>query len=175
MKKKERSRILFILLGLVLVFAIGYFDVVTGPEYSVCLFYLIPIVLITWYTNRWIGAIISIASATIIFIADTMTGSGYSKWIIPYWNAGIRLGFFLVTTFLLAALKKALDNEKAMSRLDSLTGALNGKYFTEVAKDEITRILKIHTPPQLDKDVKQQLTRIVGKADIELQGQKQFK
>jgi trimethylamine:corrinoid methyltransferase-like protein len=50
-----------------------------------------------------------------------------------------------------------------------------GKSVVEVAKDEITRILKTHAPPQLDKEVKEQLGRIVGKADVELEGQKQFK
>lgn len=50
-----------------------------------------------------------------------------------------------------------------------------GKSVVDVAKTEITKILKTHTPPQLDKDVKQQLSKIVSKADIELEGQKQFK
>ena len=50
-----------------------------------------------------------------------------------------------------------------------------GKSVVKVAKDEITRILKTHTPPQLDKEVKEQLGRIVGKADVELEGHKQFK
>jgi trimethylamine--corrinoid protein Co-methyltransferase len=50
-----------------------------------------------------------------------------------------------------------------------------GRSVVDVAKDEVTKILKTHTPPQLDKDVKQQLSIIVGKADLELEGQKQFK
>jgi trimethylamine:corrinoid methyltransferase-like protein len=50
-----------------------------------------------------------------------------------------------------------------------------GKSVVEVARDEIAKILKTHTPPQLEKEVKEHLSRIVGKADIELEGQKQFK
>jgi trimethylamine--corrinoid protein Co-methyltransferase len=50
-----------------------------------------------------------------------------------------------------------------------------GKSVVDVARDEITKILKTHTPPQLDKDVKEQLSRIVSKADMELKRQKQFK
>lgn len=50
-----------------------------------------------------------------------------------------------------------------------------GKSVVDLAKEEVTRILKTHTPPQLDKDVKEQLSGIVSKADTELEGQKQFK
>jgi len=135
----RRSRLFFIAIGFVLVIAIGAFDEITGPEYSTSLFYLIPIILVTWYTDRWIGAIISVSSAMTWFIADAMAGATYSKWIVPYWNAVIRLGFFLVITYLLAELKNALDTEREMARVDSLTGAVNGKYFVELANDEIAR------------------------------------
>jgi len=135
----RRSRLFFVALGFILVIAIGAVDEITGPDYSICLSYLIPIVLVTWYTNRWMGAIISIVSAITLFVADAMAGATYSKWIVPYWNSAIRLGFFFVTTFLLAALRKAFENEKTMARLDPLTGALNGKYFVELANEEIAR------------------------------------
>jgi len=135
----RRSRLIFIAIGLVLVIVIGFIDIVTGPEYSICLLYLMPISLITWYADRRMGIIISIISAITLFFADTMSGAFYSKWIVPYWNSAIRLGFFLVTTFLLASLKKAFDSEKAMARMDSLTGAVNGKYFVELANEEIAR------------------------------------
>jgi len=50
-----------------------------------------------------------------------------------------------------------------------------GKSVVDVARDEVTKILKTHTPPQLDKDIREQLSRIVSKADMELERQKQFK
>jgi len=47
-----------------------------------------------------------------------------------------------------------------------------GKSVVDTAKEEIQKILKTHMPPQLDKDVKQKLSKIVSKADEELEREK---
>jgi diguanylate cyclase (GGDEF)-like protein len=126
-------------LGFFIVALVGILDHLTGPELFVSIFYFIPIFLVTWFTERWIGIMISIASALIWLLADFTSGHTYSHPAIPYWNTSVRLGTFLVITFLLSTLKHALKQEKELARTDSLTGIANRRYFIELADAEINR------------------------------------
>ena len=65
---------------------------------------------------------------------------------IPYWNMGVRLGTFLILTFLLSALKKAMEREKELARTDPLTGVANRRYFFELADMEINRARRYKHP-----------------------------
>jgi GGDEF domain-containing protein len=63
----------------------------------------------------------------------------YSHWGIPYWNAIMRFCIFLVNVYMLSRLKGALETERMLSRIDPLTGIINGKYFIELVNNEILR------------------------------------
>jgi diguanylate cyclase (GGDEF)-like protein len=57
-----------------------------------------------------------------------------------------RLGYFLILTFVLSALKNALEKEKELSRIDFLTRVGNGRYFIELANMEINRARRYEHP-----------------------------
>jgi len=42
-------------------------------------------------------------------------------------NTCIRLGFFVIIVYLLSALKRALERERELSRIDAMTGAYNNR------------------------------------------------
>jgi hypothetical protein len=131
--------------GVLLLCGVGILDYLTGYELSFSLFYLIPIAILTWITNGKIGILISLISAGIWLIADISAGSSYSRLVIYIWNATIRLGFFLLTVLLLR-LGKALEREKALSRTDFLTGAVNNRFFYDLAQREIDRSIRYPHP-----------------------------
>jgi PAS domain-containing protein len=62
---------------------------------------LLPIGLAVWFGGLTTGVIMSAAAAGIWLVLDTFRESVYSHPWIPYWNAGVRLGFFVLTTVLL--------------------------------------------------------------------------
>lgn len=128
-----------ITLGFVIVALVGVLEHLAGIELFFPIFYLIPIFLVTWFTARWIGIMISIVSAMVWLLADFSSGHTYSHPAIPYWNMSVRLGTFLVITFILSALKSALEEEKELARTDPLTGIANRRYFIELANAEINR------------------------------------
>jgi diguanylate cyclase (GGDEF)-like protein len=132
--------------GLFLVVVLGIIDKITGSEISFSIFYLIPIIFVTWFSDRWVGIFVSGASAMAWLMADLMVGQIYSLWIIPYWNSIMRFGIFLVNVYLLSKLKGALELEKTLSRIDSLTGIANGKYFIELVNSELIRSNKNNLP-----------------------------
>ena len=156
------------IVALILVAGVCAIDVVTGPEISFSLFYLIPIALIAWFIGRGPALAISIASAIAWFIADALSGQTYSHPAIRYWNATVRLGFFVVVTVLLPVLR-ALEREKELARVDFLTGAANRRLFYESLQRELERSQRYKRPLTvafLDIDnfkaVNDRLSHVVG-------------
>jgi diguanylate cyclase (GGDEF)-like protein len=119
------------LLLLGFISAVGY---LVGYEITVSLFLLIPIALTTWYGSYRNSVIMCLLSTFIWYLVDIgSSGHPYSNPLAPYWNSIIRMGLFLITVQLLIELKASLNTEKELSRTDNLTGAMNGRGFTEVA------------------------------------------
>jgi len=122
-----------------MVLLVGILNHLAGPEISSTIFYLIPIVLVTWFAGRSIGFIFSILSALTWLIADLTSGITLLNSDVPYWNGVARLGSFFILTFILSTLKNTLRQEKEYSRIDFLTGIRNRRYFIELVNMEINR------------------------------------
>jgi PAS domain S-box-containing protein len=95
-----------------LLIAVGAIDYFTGNKISFSLFYLGPIILVAFYSNRRNGFIIALVGALIWMVVD-MLGSSHS-YIAPvlYWNSLIRLGFFMIIVLLIGQIK-SLDTRLA--------------------------------------------------------------
>src|SRR5574339_689451 len=143
---EKRSLPFWAIVGLLLIVLVGVIDVLTGYELAFSLFYLLPISLTTWFVGRRFGVVSSIFSALVWFSADVTTEHHYSQTAILYWNTAIRFGFFLVTTLLLSALKKAYETERELARIDKLTGAVNRGFFSELVQMEIHRSQRFEHP-----------------------------
>jgi diguanylate cyclase (GGDEF)-like protein len=142
---EKKSSLFWMTTGCLFVAGVGIADVVTGSELGFGLFYLIPIALVTWFSGRNPGFAISVIAAITWFIADALGGQSYSQPIVRYWNAAVRLGFFVVVTLLLPALK-ALEREKEIARIDPLTGIANRRHLFEAAQTELYRSQRYKRP-----------------------------
>jgi diguanylate cyclase (GGDEF)-like protein len=142
---ERRSALFWIIIGSIFVVGVGISDILTGNEFAFSLFYLIPIFLVTWFSGKQQGIVISIISAVMWFIADILAGKTYTHPVIRYWNAVARLCSFLVVALLIPALK-ALEYEKGLARMDHLTGAANRRHFFEVLQTELDRSRRYKNP-----------------------------
>jgi signal transduction histidine kinase len=111
----RRSRAFLIALALLLVIALALVDYLTGTELAFSFFYLLPISLTAWLVGRRAGIAVSIVAAVSWLLADLLGGHTYSRPAIPYWNMGVRLGFFLVVTYMLTALRKARGQQEELA------------------------------------------------------------
>jgi signal transduction histidine kinase len=93
--------------GFSLIIIVGFFDYITGPEISFSIFYLIPISLVALIVGTREGILVSLFGAFVWLAADLLSGHHYSSPAIPYWNATVRFGFFLIVTFSLSTLTSA--------------------------------------------------------------------
>jgi len=128
------------------ILLVGILSHIAGPQLSFTIFYMIPIAVVTWFTERWLGFIFSILSALTWLIADLLSGATYLQSDIPYWNGVVRLGSLFILTFIVSALKSTLKQEKEFSRIDFLTGVRNRRYFIELLNMEINRARRYDHP-----------------------------
>lgn len=129
----RRSPIQVAAIGLLLMGFVGLLDYLNGYEVSFSIFYLAPVAVVAWHAGPGLGYVFCVAGAATWFAVDEASGHPYSHWLIPVWNATVRLGFFAVTTWLLGELKRRLAAETALARIDGLTQLLNARAFREVA------------------------------------------
>jgi len=107
-------------LGLVLIS--GAADYLTGPDISLSILYLIPILLVTWFVDRRTGLFISFTSALTSFLADALWTGVYSHDFVFLWNAPLRLCLFFTVVFILSAFKDL--KERLEKNVEERTAAL---------------------------------------------------
>ena len=137
------------MLGLAGIAFVGTVDHLTGIEMAFSVFYLLPISAGAWFAGRKAGAALSFASAGAWLYLDLAGGHVYSNQLIPFWNAAVRLGFFIIQSMLLSSLHSALDASEALSRTDPLTGAANPRSFSDTAELELERMRRAARPLSL--------------------------
>lgn len=158
-------------LSLIIVIALGIVDHFTGYEISFSIFYIFPILVTAWFRGRPSGIIIAFLSALTWLAADLTSGHSYSHNLIPLWNMSMRFCVFTIMVFLLSAVKKNLDLQNTLLRLDVLTGLDNVKSFMERANIEKSRSARFKRPftiAYIDIDNFKQLNDTFGhvKGDI---------
>jgi diguanylate cyclase (GGDEF)-like protein len=132
-----RSSLQIFLLGILFVGGIGAIDQITGSELSFSIFYLLPILFVAWYGDQSSSYVICLVSMLVWFLIDFIGTNIYSHQLIPYWNAAVRLGFFLMVAYLLGRLKMHLLREQDLASTDDLTGLYNPRAFKEVAGNQL--------------------------------------
>lgn len=126
-------------LGLLLISLIGIIDYFTGVELSLSIFYLIPVALVAWYVNAWVGVIYAALGGVTWYLASVWAGQPYSSMIIAYWNGAVRFGFFTIVVISITKLKTAYKKEQRLARTDTLTAVYNARHFYQLAEVEIAR------------------------------------
>lgn len=134
-------------LGLPLLIAIiGALDLASGYEWSFSIFYVLPVSIGAWSGRKRLGLWIAIFSAATWFAVDRASGHPYSSPAIPYWNAGVRLGFFIIISSLLSSLRHALNEQRALAQHDGLTKLLNARTFQQRC-EEMLKLSARHGHP----------------------------
>ncbi|MDP2956025.1 MAG: GGDEF domain-containing protein [Longimicrobiales bacterium] len=136
-------------LGLLGVGLLGLADVATGEEISSSVFYTLPVGITAWYAGaRW-GAALCVLAAGTWYEADIVAGATYSAAWIPFWNAGVRLAFFVIIANLLARQRRILEAQRALAEVDALTGLANSRRFLAVLEAEVARSARYRRPVSL--------------------------
>jgi diguanylate cyclase (GGDEF)-like protein len=125
---------------------LGIIDTLTGNEITFSLFYMAPIVVVTWAVHQRAGLLMSVLSALTLLGAEIAAGQTYSRPSVYVWNTLIRAVFYVIVTYLVAELHKARREEQLAARTDFVSGAANARYFHELLQMEINRIHRYPHP-----------------------------
>ena len=143
---EKGSPLLWTIIGLAIIGLLGILDYLTGNELTLSLFYLIPIVVVTWAAGHQTGLFMSFMSALILLYAEIAAGQTYSHPIFYILNTLLRALFYVVVVYLVSELQKARKEELLAARTDFITGAVNARYFNELLQMEISRIRRYPHP-----------------------------
>lgn len=114
-----------------------YSDIYFGVDYSLALFYLLPVAFVAWFSGRNAAIAIALTCAVIKISIQLCSPEELSLLI---WKNSTAFAFFLVVGTILAKMRMMLDHERELSRIDPLTGALNRRAFLEITTNEIYRL-----------------------------------
>jgi hypothetical protein len=98
-----------VLIELLLVAAIGFVDYLTG-DYSMLIFYLIPVALAVWFHGELGAIILSAAACYARYISDYFS---YSNGNPSYSNSINDLLFLLIIGLVLSALKRLISDDRS--------------------------------------------------------------
>jgi signal transduction histidine kinase len=93
-------------LAVALVAVIGWFDYVTG-DFSLTVFYLVPVCFATWFASRAAGWCIGLLSAAAWLAGDLAVNHASRHPLLPYWNAAMPALIYGIITQLLSALQRS--------------------------------------------------------------------
>ena len=85
---------------------LGWLDVITG-DYSLIVFYLIPVSLVAWFVGKWSGVLFcAFAIVVRVFADDLSRPTTYTYSALNYWNEFVEFIFLIIMSLLFSALKK---------------------------------------------------------------------
>lgn len=134
------------LISYLLMIMIGIADFTSGYSLGFSVFYLLPIMIVTWICGMGQGIAISVVSMGVWIVADLSARDTFPGLFQTCWNSGVRLSFFITVTVLLSLLKDSLEREKILTRKDFLTGISNNQAFMEIVTEETRRSRRYPRP-----------------------------
>ncbi|NVN91420.1 MAG: GGDEF domain-containing protein [Desulfuromonadales bacterium] len=120
-------------------------DYITG-DYSLIIFYLIPVSFTAWFIGKKTGVFFCALSLLARITADFTSSGTTQRSSLHYWNLFIEFSFLVVMSLLFSALKNKLDSEKELARIDPLTKTINRRSFFDLAEQEINRARRYEHP-----------------------------
>ena len=134
-----RSRIFAIVVAVALALALGVLDYVTGREWAISAFYLLPTCLAAWFVSRWAGYAIGALCTAAWVVSDMLNGATYTHPLIPIWNAAMLFVFFIIVVWLLTAVRISHDRlERTVARR---TAALQAEIEERKRLEDLRRLL----------------------------------
>lgn len=131
------KKLIITVCGLLSVILIGAMDINLGAYISIYLIYVFPIVLISYFCDKYSGSFIAVSSAVMWTFVDWYLSEGsyhVSSVVIEFFS---RMIIFLLIATMAYQVRKYNDQLKKMAYTDQKTGAYNYRAFLDLASKEI--------------------------------------
>jgi signal transduction histidine kinase len=152
-----------------LMFLIGSMDYITGRDFAVSPYYLVPICWASWAAGRRVGTWLAIASTVTWFVSDLMSGYVYQHTLTPVWNALMFLILFLFVVHLISAFQTAHYHleDTVQQRTAALQAEIQERKKLEAAKIQAERLAMVGTmAAQVAHEIRNPLGSITFNLDL---------
>ena len=129
----------FMAISVMLAVLIGVVDWATGPDLSLIIFYLVPVLIAAWILPARVAVALAVVIALEWLAIAVLGPDSGAPDLVLVWNAIVRLGFFLLVVWLVVEQRHLLIELERHATTDPLTGALNRRAFVEAAERELAR------------------------------------
>jgi len=121
------------------VSAVAGLDYLTGTAVSVDLLYVLAVMAVTWVGCRRHAVLVAVLAAAESLAAEAASGAGWTLTLAAVWNALTGLVVLTLVAVMLDSRHRAVEHQRHLATVDSLTGALNRRAFEIAAERERLR------------------------------------
>jgi diguanylate cyclase (GGDEF)-like protein len=110
---------------------VGYLHTRTGLTYEFHVFFILPLLVVSWFCGKRFGYGLAVLAAFEWFVADRSL-AGDQAYILPLtFNTVMRLAIFLFGAWLIGEMRRVQLQESRLAREDALTRLPNRREFLE--------------------------------------------
>jgi phosphoserine phosphatase RsbU/P len=113
---RRQPKGVLVVAGLVAIGLLALLDYDAPLELSFLVFYVGPVMFLLWFVGRWAGLLGAFASAAYWFWEDVLSPHALADKAAADWNIAVRLVFLVLFVQAVAALKDALERERAAAQ-----------------------------------------------------------
>lgn len=117
-----------------------------GVYISLVIFLLIPISVAAWFLGPYWAYVIALLSAAGRFILDVGLFPPVAPVWMLRWDVASKSAFFVIFAYVVLRLRRALDSERRLARIDTLTGAYTRHVFYDFLEREIATSQRSQRP-----------------------------
>jgi signal transduction histidine kinase len=134
-----------------LLAGIALLDYRLGSTVSFSIFYAVPISLVVWNCGLWPGIAAASLGAGCWLLADLLGQPAGDLAAVPFWNAGVRLVFFLMLVFLLSRNRELTRN--LMRMVDEKTG----QWIAEMSERQAVEAEMLEAKNRVQREIAHEL------------------
>lgn len=124
-------RLGIVVLCVLIALLVGYLHALTGLAYEFHVFFILPVLVVSWFNGKRLGYGVAVLVTAEWFIADRSLAGDQADLLPLIFNTAMRLAIFLFGAWLIGEMRRALLRESRMAREDSLTQLPNRREFHE--------------------------------------------
>ncbi|MBA3059460.1 MAG: GGDEF domain-containing protein [Gammaproteobacteria bacterium] len=110
---------------------VGYLHTLTGLAYEFHVFFILPVLIVSWFNGKQFGYGMAVLAAVEWFIADQALATDQANVLPLIFNTLMRLAIFVFGAWLIGDMRRVLMRESRLAREDTLTQLPNRRQFHE--------------------------------------------
>lgn len=133
------ARALLAVAMITLMGLVAWADVLAGHEWSLGVFYVLPVFALAWWVSSAVGLAGAALTGVLLYVADRYTGSTDAHSFAYYWDVSASTLMFVLIALLVIELRRRFRLERRLALTDYRTGTLSARGIEERLRAELER------------------------------------